>query len=241
MICKGLWFVFFPDFRCDFGHNSASSFPGEVSLSLIPLLECKDIAFERDDIPLFSGVGFRVFPGQAVQVVGANGVGKTTLLRILATSLGATRGEMLWRGKSVFRQLREYRGDMLYIGHTSALKSTLSPAENLRWFFQLFPHNGIDAGQALKRVGLEGFEDVPCSTLSAGQLRRVALARLCASRSQLWILDEPLTSIDVGGIAIMQELMSQHLATGSAILMTSHQPLELENLYTVELGNYVHA
>ena len=205
----------------------------------VPLLECKDIAFERDDIPLFSGVNLRLLPGQAIQIKGANGVGKTTLLRILATSLQPTSGAMLWKGAPLSHGLANYRADSLYIGHASGVKLALSPAENLRWFFQVFPANGVAISQALQRVGLEGFEDVSCNTLSAGQLRRVALARLYASTARLWILDEPLTSIDVDGIDVMSQLMSDHLAAGNGILMTSHQPLPLKNLHYLELEHYV--
>ena len=215
-------------------------FSGEVSLNPAPLLECKDIAFERDDLPLFSGVSLQLLPGQAIQVKGANGVGKTTLLRILSTSLQASAGVVLWKGEPLSRRLSEFRADSLYIGHASGVKLALSPAQNLHWFFQVFPGNGVTIPDALRRVGLEGFEDVPCNTLSAGQLRRVALARLYASAATLWILDEPLTSIDVDGIGVMAQLMSNHLAAGNGILMTSHQPLPLDNLHFLELERYVH-
>jgi len=209
-------------------------------LSPVPLLECTDIAFERDDIPLFSGVSLRLLPGQAIQIKGANGVGKTTLLRILSTSLQSTSGVVMWKGKPLSGRLSEFRADSLYIGHASGVKLALSPVENLRWFFRVFPGNGVAISDALRRVGLAGFEDVPCNTLSAGQLRRVALARLYASAATLWILDEPLTSIDVDGVDMMAQLMGDHLAAGNGILMTSHQPLPLENLHYLELEDYVH-
>lgn len=203
-----------------------------------PLIECKNIAFERDDVPLFSRVDFCLLTGQVMQVKGANGVGKTTLLRIIATSLKASEGEMFWMGKHLSPQLQDYRANLLYIGHSSGVKASLSPSENLRWFYHLYPCNDVSIANALDRVGLSGYRDVPCHTLSAGQLRRVALARLHLSCARLWVLDEPFTSIDVDGIRQLEAVMNRHLEAGGAIVLTSHQQLCLDNLATLELEAY---
>jgi len=207
-------------------------------LTSVPLLECADIAFERDDLPLFQGVSFQLFPSHAVQIAGANGAGKTTLLRILATSLAATSGDILWQGSSVAGRLAAYRGDMLYLGHSAGIKPSLTPRENLAWFFRLFPSSGGDIDDALRRVNLAGFEDTPVHTLSAGQQRRVALARLVLSRARLWLLDEPFTAIDVQGVAGLEQLMADHLAGGGGVLLTSHQRLSLANLRVLQLESY---
>ena len=205
-----------------------------------PLVECVDLAFERDDLPLFSGVNFQLFPSRALQVTGANGTGKTTLLRILATSLTPSSGHLCWQGHPLAGQMSAYRADLLYIGHHAGVKSALSPRENLTWFFRLFPGtDSQDFGQAideaLGQVSLGGYEEIPCHMLSAGQQRRVALARLYLSSARLWILDEPFTSIDVHGVEALEKLMAQHLQKGGCLVTTSHQQLRLERLDTLQL------
>lgn len=208
-------------------------------MSPVPLLECQQIAFARDDYPLFSGVNLQLLPAQAVQVRGVNGAGKTTLLRILSTSLTASEGEILWQGKPIRQQMSIYRRNILHIGHHPGVKGTLTPEENLHWYFQIYPCHQCDFREVLSWVGLRGYEDVPCHTLSAGQLRRVALARLYLSTAQLWILDEPFTSIDVDGVADLEALMERHLDQGGSILLTSHQQPRLKNLGVLELEAYV--
>lgn len=211
-----------------------------------PLVECRNIAFERDDVPLFSGVNLRLFPGKAIQIKGANGAGKTTLMRILSTSLTASGGEIFWKGQLLTRHIQAYRAELLYIGHSPGVKAALTARENLRWFFRLAPHRAsrLDnslVDDTLAKVGLAGYGDVPCHTLSAGQLRRVALARLYLSSARLWILDEPFTSIDVEGVGNLERLMAEHLAGGGCLLMTSHQQLCLENIDVLELEAFTSA
>lgn len=201
-------------------------------------LDCRNIAFERDDVPLFDGVDFKLGQSEVVQVTGPNGTGKTTLLRILSTSLLPSSGEVLWRGVDIQRQLPVYRSEFLYLGHGSGVKPSLTPLENLKWFFHLFPCTNTDFVSALQRVSLQGYENVPCHTLSAGQQRRVALARLYLTSAALWILDEPFTSIDVHGVSLLEELMSQHLAEGGSILVTTHQKLGLENVQILNLESF---
>jgi len=203
-----------------------------------PLLECRNIAFERDDVPLFSGVNFQLHTSQAMQVKGANGIGKTTLLRILATSLTPTEGEVLWQNRKLEKQHVQFRRDMLYLGHSSGVKLSLTPRENLHWFFRIFPKSREDINAALHHVKLQGYENVPCHTLSAGQLRRVALARLYLSTASLWIMDEPFTAIDIDGVALLETLMASHLRSGGAIVVTSHQQLALENIFLLELESF---
>lgn len=203
-----------------------------------PLLACRDIAFERDDLPLFEGVSLSLQRGQVLQISGANGSGKTTLMRILATAITPSTGEVFWRGEAIDRRLAEYRGDLLYFGHLPGVKAGLSPRENLAWLGHLYPCGGTGPDKALHLVGLAGYEDTPCHALSAGQQRRVGLARLYVAGATLWLLDEPLTAIDRAGVLELEQLMQRHLDGGGAIVVTSHQPLGLTGVRELQLEHY---
>ena len=193
-----------------------------------PLLQVVDLFCERDDRVLFNHLNFSVFPGEILQVEGQNGSGKTTLLRILSGLSRHYEGEILWRGVSVNQQLDAFRRELLYFGHHAGVKAVLTPEENLTWYAAL----GADIDlqhipNALNAVGLKGFEDVPCHMLSAGQNRRVSLARLYLSRAPLWILDEPFTAIDKKGVAAKEALLIEHAARGGTVLLTTHHELDL--------------
>lgn len=202
-----------------------------------PLLEFRDISFERNDWPLFDGLSGHVASGDMLQIAGPNGSGKTTLLRILVTLLPPTAGQLIWGGRKIRGQCSEYLANVAFIGHQSGLKLLLSPRENLDWLTRVQACNGIAVDVALARVGLAGFADVPCSTLSAGQLRRVALARLCLSMAPLWVLDEPLTAIDSEGVAMLESLFANHLDSGGAVVVSSHQELNVPGVRHLYLGD----
>jgi heme exporter protein A len=182
------------------------------------LLEARGLGIERSGRCLFSGLDLRLEPGDLVHLRGANGAGKTTLLRILASL-------------SRFGFDGEVRLDRspLFLGHHSAVKGSLSPRENLSWHPSGESYGdaaAIDA--ALAAVGLYGYEEVPAAQLSAGQQRRVDLARLYLSQRALWLLDEPFTAIDVQGVARLQERFLSHVTGGGAVLLTSHQALDVD-------------
>jgi len=182
-----------------------------------PLLAAQHLGLVRGGRELFRDLTFAVGAGQLWQIEGANGAGKTSLIRILC---GLSRHG--YEGK-VRRS-----APLLYIGHQSAVKALLSPRENLALHVGgegCYTDAQIDA--ALARVGLYGYEDVPSHTLSAGQHRRVNLARLYLSRAPLWLLDEPFTAIDVAGVAALQTLLAAHVNAGGAVVMTSHQALQV--------------
>lgn len=204
-----------------------------------PILECCDIAFERDFVPIFSGLSFALRRGEMLQVSGANGAGKTTLLRMLATSLTPSTGQILWRGESLERCKAAYRSDLTYLGHQAGIKAELTPRENLRWLLPFHPNASGSVEEALSAVGLAGLEDSLCATLSAGQQRRVALARLHLSTATLWVLDEPFTAIDRDGVSRLEQLMRAHTSRGGVVILTTHQPLGLDGVRLLEMEPYV--
>jgi len=194
----------------------------------VPLLEAKDLFCERDERVLFEQLSFSVSAGEILQVEGRNGSGKTTLLRILAGLSSHFEGDLYWQGQSMGSVADEFRAAMLYFGHKPAVKAQLTPEENLDWYASLHPTlDRVRIFEALERVGLRGYEDVPCSSLSAGQHRRVSLARLYMSIAPLWILDEPFTAIDKKGVAAKEALISRHAEAGGTVILTTHHDLNL--------------
>ncbi|CNJ12859.1 cytochrome c biogenesis heme-transporting ATPase CcmA [Yersinia mollaretii] len=191
------------------------------------MLEAKDLTCIRDERRLFQRLSFGVAAGEIVQVEGQNGAGKTSLLRILAGLADADEGQVSWQGENIRRDRARYHQDLLYLGHQPGIKSVLTPFENLAFYQSVFQK--VDSAaiwQALALVGLVGYEDLPVSQLSAGQQRRVALARLWLSQSPLWILDEPLTAIDKQGVGTLLALFVEHAAKGGMVLLTTHQDLD---------------
>ncbi|OGS90813.1 MAG: heme ABC transporter ATP-binding protein CcmA [Gallionellales bacterium GWA2_60_18] len=193
------------------------------------MLEVSNLACSRGDHRLFSGLSFTLHPGQIMQVQGANGSGKTSLLRTLCGFLMPDEGTVSWCGGDIREQDDEYHAAMLYLGHSNAIKDELSALENLRISTGLSGGelNEKDAVAALRRMGLRGRERLPCKALSQGQRRRVALARLLVSDARLWILDEPLTALDVGAVAMIEEMIAEHLARQGAVIFTTHQPMQV--------------
>ena len=181
------------------------------------LLAAQSLSLERGGRQLFSDLSFNVRAGQLVQVDGANGAGKTSLLRILA---GLSRYG--------FEGSITRHSSLLYLGHQPGVKQLLTPRENLAWHAAgEGEYLNADIEQALAEVGLAGYEDVSSHTLSAGQHRRVNLARLYLSSSPLWLLDEPFAAIDQKGVAELERLMVTHVSTGGAVIITSHQSLQV--------------
>lgn len=158
-----------------------------------------------------------------MQIEGANGAGKTSLLRILTGLSRADEGEVCWQQQSIYRQREAYHASLLYLGHQPGVKAILTPLENLSFYHGDCPQ--VLLWQALEQVDLIGYEDVPVAQLSAGQQRRVALARLWLTRAPLWILDEPLTAIDRAGVETLMALFIRHTAQGGVVILTTHQPL----------------
>lgn len=202
-----------------------------------PLLELRNLGCERDERLLFSGLDVRLFAGDVVQIGGPNGAGKTTLLRALAGISTDFHGQIRYLGQALPEAAWEFAGDSLYLGHLPGIKKALTPAENLEWY-KAQSGAAVSINDALAAVGLYGYEDTPCYQLSAGQLRRVALARLHLSRARIWILDEPFTAIDKSGVSQLEALIAQQSAKGGVVILTSHQDLSLPQLRLVNLQDY---
>ncbi len=201
------------------------------------MLEISNLACTRGDHQLFSGLSFSLSAGELLQVQGENGKGKTSLLRMLCGFLAPAAGEIRWRGQDIRELDEEYYAEMVYLGHLNAIKDELNALENLRISAGLAGCE-VDDKQvitALRHMGLRGRETLPVKVLSQGQRRRVALARLLVGNAPLWILDEPLTALDVGAVGLMQELIGTHLAKNGMVIFTTHQPLEVAGVETRRL------
>lgn len=187
----------------------------------MPALAAVDLACRRGDRILFQGLQLEVQAGQVVWLRGANGRGKTSLLRLLAGLSTPEAGQVAWGGGA--RQL-------VYIAHANALKEDLTVLECLRFLARLHGRNESDARltEALQLFGMASRRDAPVRTLSQGQRRRVALSRLAvADTPAVWILDEPFDALDTDGIATLNALLTRHAARGGSVVLTSHQPLTL--------------
>lgn len=196
------------------------------------MLEVSNLSCNRGDHQLFNGLSFSLSEGELLQVQGENGSGKTTLLRTLCGLMQPVAGEIRWRGQDVRELDEEYYADVIYLGHLNAIKDELSALENLRISTGLSGNSATQqqAIAALRRMGLRGRETLPVKVLSQGQRRRVALARLLLSAAPLWILDEPLTALDVGAVGLMQELIGEHLARQGMVIFTTHQELNVAGI-----------
>jgi heme exporter protein A len=186
-----------------------------------PLLAAHRLAFSRNDEPVFGPLDFSLGSGETVLVEGDNGSGKTTLLRVLAGMLPASAGEIRFDGRPASRDSRN--GRVLWLGHRSGMHPALSARENLDFLAGLYGVRvGATALLAMQQVGIDAWLDEPFGTLSAGQKKRVGLARLLLLPGAIWLLDEPYANLDRHGIGLVNRLIADHCVTGGAALVTSH-------------------
>ena len=214
-------------------HNSEPT-----NLSLNPSsLRANALTCIRGERTLFTGLDLVVSAGEWLHVRGENGIGKTSLLRLLSGLTKPAAGEILWNEQSISADPSEYHRNLLFLGHRDSLKEDLTALENLSIATVL---DGIALTEdeillALHRFGLRGREDLPVNCLSAGQKRRVLLARLLLRQAKLWILDEPFNALDVRAVEMLSELILEHIASGGMAIMTSHQEIPMPNGRVVQL------
>ncbi len=214
-------------------------------MDLPTLLSAHDLECARGERTLFTGLGFGLEAGRLLLVQGGNGQGKTSLLRLLTGLATPAAGEVRWRGEPIRRARERYHREMAYVGHANGIKEEFTPLENLRLEAGL-AGRALDeaaAAQTLSGLGLARCLDLPARVLSFGQRRRVALAALLTAGALLWILDEPLTGLDVHGVALVEELLRDHLAAGGMVVMTTHQPLTLDGVQVqkIRVGDWAPA
>jgi heme exporter protein A len=188
------------------------------------MLEARDLACWRGDRAIFAGLSFSLKPGGALLLLGANGAGKSSLLRLLAGLIPAAEGRLLWEGQDALADRVGHAARLRYLSHQDALKPSLSASENLRFYARLW---GGDVDAALAAVGLAELADLPARVLSSGQKRRLALARLALAPVPLWLLDEPTVGLDAASVARLGKLLATHRGQGGAVLAATHLPLPL--------------
>lgn len=191
------------------------------------LLSGQKLTCIREDRILFEDLDFDIKPGSIVQVEGPNGAGKTSLLRILAGLSQPYSGNVQFNEQNIENCREEFLHQLCYIGHLPGVKGELTAEENLAFNLALHGYDESVAEETLAKVNLLGFEDANASNLSAGQHRRIALARLWQNNSKIWILDEPFTAIDKAGVKKLEKLFLAHAAQGGCVILTTHQDLSI--------------
>jgi len=213
--------------------TEASNHSTQTHISDEPSLVLDSVSCERGERLLVECLSMSLAAGQGVRIEGPNGSGKTTLLRVLAGLSQQYSGAVRWCGEDIRQARAVLAADTLYIGHLAGVKALLTPLENLAWWVSLHipsldPLSKESLLNALTQVGLQRFANTPCHQLSAGQQRRIALARLYLSQHRLWILDEPFTAIDTDGVALLEQRIAEHLAQGNMAIITTHQAMQIE-------------
>jgi heme exporter protein A len=196
-------------------------------------LQVEALSCIRDDRVLFEELSFEIKGKQVLLLEGKNGSGKTSLLRILCGFREPDSGEIYWCGNLLDNH---YYAQMVYIGHRDGVKDELTVRENLLVSVALGFASQISISQALKKVDLQGYDEVLVQSLSAGQKRRLSLARLLITDNKLWILDEPFTSLDKDGIAVVEALMIEHVNRGGMVVLTSHHDVKLHDIEPIKIN-----
>jgi heme exporter protein A len=196
-----------------------------------PCLIAENLACQRGERLIFTGISFQLEAGEALLLTGTNGSGKTSLLRLLATLIAPVGGRLVWGAAPVEADIGAYRERLRYIGHQDSVKPDLTPRETVAFWASL---QGLRASRAralteaaLTTFALDGVADWPCRWLSAGQRKRLALARLVATPASIWLLDEPTSALDHDNQLRLERVIAEHRASGGRIVVASHIPIDI--------------
>ncbi|MGB5624700.1 MAG: cytochrome c biogenesis heme-transporting ATPase CcmA [Woeseiaceae bacterium] len=181
----------------------------------------------RGERCLFEGLGFALKGGELLLLEGRNGCGKTSLMRAIAGMLSLETGQIFWNEVPVLKQRQTFHGDLVWLAHRTGLKGDLNMLENLHFEESLRPQSERDPEEVYERLGIERLRRLPLRSLSAGQQRRVALARMLRANVPLWLMDEPFTNLDREGRKLVMELVEEHLGTGGMCVMAAHQDVDI--------------
>ncbi|HZS85449.1 MAG TPA: heme ABC exporter ATP-binding protein CcmA [Stellaceae bacterium] len=195
-----------------------------------------DLACWRGERLVFAGLSFALGPGEALLLTGPNGSGKSSLLRLMTGLLAPAAGTLLWDGVAIARDPAAHRARLHFIGHQDAVKPILTVGETIAFWGGL--RGGSNAEAALARFGLDRLAETPCRLLSAGQRKRLSLARLLASLAPLWLLDEPTTGLDDASVGALEAAMAAHRADGGIVVAATHIPLALAGAQRLSLADY---
>ncbi len=195
------------------------------------------LSCDRGGRRVFSGLDATLSPGDALVLRGPNGSGKSSLLRVLAGFIRPVEGALRWNGEDVWGDIDNYQSCIHYVGHLDGVKPVLSVRENISLWSALMD-DAMDVGDALTHFGLGNLADLPAKYLSAGQRRRLNLARLGAARRPLWLLDEPAVSLDARSVIQLEELIASHRRTGGIVIVATHTELHVDHAEEIDMANY---
>ena len=195
---------------------------------MTPKLTASELTLLRGDRCLFKGLDFALNPGELLILEGQNGSGKTSLMRALAGLLEFETGAVKWDGVSVRKARQAFHGSLVWMAHRVGLKADLTLVENLRFEASLRAQSDADLAEVMERLGISRLRRLPVRSLSAGQQRRVALARMLLAKAQLWLMDEPFTNLDRDGRKLVMSLVTEHLSNGGMCIMAAHQDVDVD-------------
>lgn len=190
-------------------------------------LSADGLTLFRGERCLFQGLSFALNPGELLLLEGRNGTGKTSLMRAIAGLIEFEDGDVMWEGKPLRSNRHDFYGSLVWMQHRVGFKADLNLVENLKFESHLRAQSGEDFDQVCERLDIDRLKRLPLRALSAGQQRRVALARMLMSKVPLWLMDEPFTNLDREGRALVMDLTTEHLADGGMCIMAAHQDVEI--------------